>query len=59
MQPSTKLKTSALTIVAATAAIAVAGFLFTSGAKTEELKHYNFKQERFLDASAGRLVHGR
>ncbi len=47
MQPSTKLKTSALTIVAATAAVAVAGFLFTSGAKTEELKHYDSSKKDF------------
>ncbi|MBV1699049.1 MAG: PQQ-dependent sugar dehydrogenase [Hyphomicrobiales bacterium] len=47
MQPSTKLKTSALTIVAATAAVAVAGFLFTSGAKTEELKHYDSNNKQF------------
>ncbi len=47
MKASTKLKTSALAIVTAAAAVAVAGFLFASGAKTEELKHYDSNNKQF------------
>lgn len=42
-----KLKTNAATIVAATAAVAVAGFLFASSASTEELKHYDSNNKEF------------
>jgi glucose/arabinose dehydrogenase len=42
-----KYKASAATLVAATAAVAVAGLLFTSGAKTEELKHYDSSTKNF------------
>ncbi len=43
----TKLKPNAATMVAATAAIAFAGLLFASGAKTEELKHYDSNNKNF------------
>ena len=42
-----KLKTGAAAVVAATAVFAVAGFLFTSGARTEELKHYDSNNKDF------------
>jgi glucose/arabinose dehydrogenase len=42
-----KLKTGPAVIVAATAAVAVAGLLFASGARTEELKHYNSMSKDF------------
>ncbi len=42
-----KLKTGAAAVVAATAVFAVAGFLFTSGARTEELKHYDSSKKDF------------
>jgi glucose/arabinose dehydrogenase len=43
-----KYKTGAATLVAATAAIAVAGLLFASGARTEEqLKHYDSTTKDF------------
>ncbi|MGD1212896.1 MAG: sorbosone dehydrogenase family protein, partial [Candidatus Acidiferrales bacterium] len=42
-----KLKPGAATIVAATAAVAVAGFLFASGASSEELKHYDSSKKDF------------
>ena len=42
-----KLKTGPAIIVAATAAVAVAGFLFASGARTEELKHYDSNTKDF------------
>ncbi len=41
MSLAAKLKPTAATLVAATAAVAVAGFLFASGAGSEELKHYD------------------
>ena len=47
MHPVTKLKTGAAAIVAATAMVAVAGLLFTSGARTEELKHYDSSKKDF------------
>ena len=53
-----RYKASAATLVAATAAVAVAGLLFASAAHTEDLKSYELEQERLLAASAGRLVHG-
>ena len=42
-----KLKTGAAAIVAATAVFAVAGFLFTSGARAEELTHYDSSKKDF------------
>ena len=42
-----KLKPGAATMVAATAAVAVAGFLFASGAGSEELKHYDSSKKDF------------
>src|SRR5271163_3806143 len=42
-----KLKTGTATFVAATAAVAVAGFLFASGARAEELKHYDSSTKDF------------
>jgi len=42
-----KLRTGPAVIVAATAAVAVAGLLYTSGARTEELKHYNSMSKDF------------
>ena len=47
MHPVTKLKTGAAAIVAATAIVAVAGLLFASGARTEELKHYDSSKKDF------------
>ena len=41
-----KLKTGAAAVVAATAVFAVAGFLFTSGARTEELTALRFQQNK-------------
>jgi len=43
----TKLKLRPATIVAAAAAVAVAGLLFASGAKTEELKSYDSSTKNF------------
>ena len=40
-------KANAVTLVAATAAVAVAGLLFASGASTEELKHYDSSKKDF------------
>ena len=40
-------------VIAGTAAVAVAGLLFASGARTEELKSYELQQKRILDPSAG------
>jgi glucose/arabinose dehydrogenase len=42
-----KLKAGAATMVAATAAAAVAGFLFASGANSDELKHYDSNNKNF------------
>jgi glucose/arabinose dehydrogenase len=42
-----KLKPGAATIVAAAAAVAVAGCLFASSARTEELKHYESNNKNF------------
>src|SRR5208282_3787067 len=42
-----KLKPGAATMIAATAAIAVAGLLFASGARTDELKHYDSSKKDF------------
>ena len=42
-----KLKLRPATIVAAVAAVAVAGLLFASGAKTEELKSYDSTTKNF------------
>jgi glucose/arabinose dehydrogenase len=42
-----KLRTGPAVIVAATAAVAVAGLLYASGARTEELKHYNSMSKDF------------
>src|SRR5271155_6119793 len=42
-----KYKAGTATLVAATAAIAVAGLLFASGAKTEELKSYDSSTKDF------------
>ena len=47
MHPVAKLKTGAAAIVAATAIVAVAGLLFASGARTEELKHYDSSKKDF------------
>ena len=47
MSLSAWLKPGAATIVGATAAVAVAGFLFASGASTEELKHYDSSKKDF------------
>ena len=47
MHPVAKLKTGAAAIVAATAVVAVAGLLFASGARTEELKHYDSSKKDF------------
>jgi len=52
MHPVAKLRTGAAAVVAATAMVAVAGLLFASGARTEELKHYDSSKKRFLAASA-------
>ena len=40
-------KANAVTLVAATVAVAVAGLLFASGASTEELKHYDSSKKDF------------
>jgi glucose/arabinose dehydrogenase len=42
-----KLKAGAATMVAATVAAAVAGFLFASGANSDELKHYDSNTKNF------------
>ncbi len=42
-----KLKTNAATLVAGTAAIAVAGLLFATAARTDELKHYDSNNKQF------------
>ena len=42
-----KLKTGAAAVVVATAVFAVAGLLVTSGARTEELKHYDSNNKSF------------
>jgi hypothetical protein len=42
-----KLRLRPATIVAAVAAVAVAGLLFASGAKTEELKSYDSTTKNF------------
>ena len=42
-----KLRTGPAMIVAATAAVAVAGLLFASAARTEELKHYDSSKKDF------------
>ena len=42
-----KLKAGAATMVAATAAVAVAGLLLASGANSEELKHYDSNTKDF------------
>jgi glucose/arabinose dehydrogenase len=42
-----KYKARAATIVAATAAVVVAGSLFVSGARTEDLKHYDSSTKNF------------
>jgi hypothetical protein len=42
-----RLKPGVATLVAATAAVAVAGLLFASGARTEELKHYDSSKKDF------------
>ena len=47
-----KLKTGAAAVVAATAVFAVAGFLFTSGARTEELNITIPAKKHFWTASA-------
>ena len=47
MLPLAKLRTGSVTLVAVTALVAVAGFLFTSGARTEDLKHYNSNNKQF------------
>ena len=47
MHPVAKLRTGAAAVVAATAMVAVAGLLFASGARTEELKHYNSSKKDF------------
>jgi glucose/arabinose dehydrogenase len=47
MHPVSKLKTGGTAIVAATAVVAVAGFLLASGARTEELKHYDSNNKQF------------
>ena len=47
MSLSGKWKPAAATIVAATAAVAVAGLLFASGARTEDLKPYDSNNKKF------------
>jgi glucose/arabinose dehydrogenase len=47
MGPLAKLRTGAVTAVAVTAVVAVAGLLFTTGARTEELKQYNADSKQF------------
>ena len=47
MSLSAKWKPAAATIVAAIAAVAVAGLLFASGGRTEELKSYDFNNKKF------------
>ena len=47
MSFSAKWKPGAATIVAAAAAVAVAGLLFASGARTEELKSYDSSKKDF------------
>jgi glucose/arabinose dehydrogenase len=47
MKLSPKFKTGAAGIVAATAAVAVAGLLISSGARTEDLKHYDSNNKQF------------
>ena len=43
----TKYRASAATLVAATAAVAVAGMLFATGAHTEDLKSYDSSKKDF------------
>jgi len=47
MSVAGKLKPGLATLVAATAAVAVAGLLFASGASSEELKHYDSSKKDF------------
>ncbi len=47
MSVRAKLRTGPAIIVAAAAVVAVAGLLFTSGARTEELKHYDSSKKDF------------
>jgi hypothetical protein len=47
MLPLAKLRAGAVTAVGVTAVVAVAGFLFTSGARTEDLKHYDSNSKQF------------
>jgi glucose/arabinose dehydrogenase len=47
MHPSPRWKSIAFATVTATAAFTVAGFLFTSGAHSEELKHYDSSKKSF------------
>ena len=47
MSPIARLKTRSATVVVAMAAVAVSGFLFTSGARAEELKHYDSNTKDF------------
>jgi glucose/arabinose dehydrogenase len=42
-----KLKIRPAVVVATTAAVALAGFLFASGARTQELKHYDSNNKNF------------
>ena len=53
-----KLKLGLTSIVAGSTAMTVAGLLFASGARTEDLTHYRIQQQAVLDPSARRLVHG-
>ena len=47
MRERKALKIGAATVVSATAAVAVAGFLFASGASGEDLKHYDSNNKNF------------
>ena len=47
MSPKAKSNTRPAAIVAAMAAVAVSGFLFASGARAEELKHYDSNTKDF------------
>jgi hypothetical protein len=48
-----RLRAGATTVVSVTAVVAVAGFLFTSGARTEDLKHYDSNNRQFWTRPRG------
>ena len=47
MLPLPRLRTGAVTVIGVTVVVAVAGFLFTSSARTEDLKHYDLNNKQF------------